>query len=194
VASRTALASGASVVVPAGWRLVDGPVALVEDPAGVAVVRIVERPEADLAAAAAAAWHAAIGRPAPVVATVAEVEPVDGWDLAATVAFAPTGAAGAVAGRAELRRRGRSSRCRRPRALPARRRSSPWPRPDGDEVLPLRPPRGGRARFIDDARARLAVPGAAVGGIGVVAYAHTSACAASASRAVTVGTASCWRR
>ena len=187
VASRTALASGASVVVPAGWRLVDGPVALVEDPAGVAVVRIVERPEADLAAAAAAAWHAAIGRPAPVVATVAEVEPVDGWDLAATVAFAPTGAAGAVAGRAELRRRGTRTFVALPAGPAARAPAlaavvaslrAPGVR---DEVLagPVRPldaaTRGALDRFIDDARARLAVPGAAVAVTidGVVAYAHT---------------------
>jgi len=184
-APRAALVSGASVVVPTGWRLVDGPVARVDDAAGAAAVWIVERSEAEPAVAAAAAWRAAFAATAPPADAVDELAPDDGWDAAATVTFAAPGAAA----RAEVRRRGPSTFVALVAAgaadAPTRAAIDALVaslRGPGmvDEVLsgPARAPdaatRAALDRFIDDARVQLAVPGAAVAVTldGAVVYEH----------------------
>lgn len=186
--ARAVVAGGASVVVPAGWRLTDA--GRLADPAGALAVQLVARAEAEPAAAAAAAWTAAFAAPAPAVGAVDERAPDDGWDAAFTVAFAAAGADGPGA-RAEVRRRGArawvalipaagaadDARAAAVDAVVASLRAPGVV----DEVLggaaraPDAAARAALDRFIDDARARLAVPGAAVAITidGRVVYEHT---------------------
>lgn len=184
---RVAVAGGASLVVPAGWRLTDA--GRLVDPAGAVALQLVERAEAEPAAAAAAAWTAAFATPAPAVASVDEAAPDDGWDAAATVAFAA--GEGEAAARAEVRRRGARAwvalipaagavDAARTAAIDAVIASLRGPGVV-DEVLggaaraPDAAARAALDRFIDDVRAQLAVPGAAVAITidGRVVYEHT---------------------